>query len=176
MAEIKGMMMQLTKSYRSPKSLLIELNEMLYRSIDRNSFVTMIYAVLNISEKTVTFSRAGHNPVLKCSSDNSNELLTPKGIGLGIDEGLLFEKNLEEQTTLLAKNDIFLMYTDGIVEAMNSKHEMFGEDLLLNTLVNNRQKNVSLIREAILDDLKTFLKGKPAQDDITLIILKNKLS
>ena len=176
MAEIKGMMMQLTKSYRSPKSLLIELNEMLYRSIDRNSFVTMIYAVLNISKKTVTFSRAGHNPVLKCSSDKSNELLTPKGIGLGIDEGLLFEKNLEEQTTLLAKNDIFLMYTDGIVEAMNSKHEMFGEDLLLNTLVNNRQKNVSLIREAILDNLKTFLKGKPAQDDITLIILKNKLS
>jgi len=176
MAEIKGMMMQLTKSYRSPKSLLIELNEMLYRSIDRNSFVTMIYAVLNISEKTVTFARAGHNPALKCSPDGSADLLTPKGIGLGIDGGPLFEKNLKELTITLSDNDIFLMYTDGIVEAMNSKNEMFGEDLLLTTLVDEKQKNVSAIRETILAKLKAFLNKKAPQDDITMIILKNSRS
>ena len=176
MAEIKGMMMQLTKSYHSPKSLLIELNEMLYRSIDRNSFVTMIYAVLNISDKTVTFARAGHNPALKCSPDGSADLLTPKGIGLGIDEGPLFEKNLKELTITLSDNDIFLMYTDGIVEAMNSKNEMFGEDLLLTTLVDEKQKNVSAIRKTILAKLKAFLNKKAPQDDITMIILKNSRS
>ncbi len=173
MAEIKGMMMQLTKNYCSPKPLMLELNEMLYRSIDRNSFVTMIYAVLDMEQKSVIFSRAGHNPVLQYHSNGRAELLTPKGIGLGIDKGPLFEKNLEEQTTILSENDIFLMYTDGIVEAMNNKNVMFGEDLLLNTLINTSDNTVLQIRRSILGELKSFLKERAAQDDITLIILKN---
>ena len=173
MAEIKGMMMQLAKTYRSPKQLMAGLNEMLYRSIDRNSFVTMIYAVLNIEKRTITFTRAGHNPLLKCGQDGSAAMLTPKGIGLGIDKGPLFEKNLEEQTVSLSEGDIILLYTDGIVEAMNSKNEMFGEDTLLDILINNRQKNVPLIREAVLKELENFLEEEAVQDDLTLVILKN---
>ncbi len=173
MAEIKGMMMQLTKSFRSPRKLLIELNKMLYHSLERNSFVTMIYAVLNISEKKLTFSRAGHNPILKCNSRGDSELFTPKGIGLGIDKGVLFEKNLQEQTILLRKNEIVLLYTDGIVEAMDDREEMFGEEKLLDILIKNRHEHPFKIKEIVLEALTRFLNSGFAQDDITMIIIKN---
>ena len=50
---------------------------------------------------------------------------------------------------------------------------MFGEDKLLDILINNRQKNVPLIREAVLKELENFLKEEAVQDDLTLVILKN---
>jgi serine phosphatase RsbU (regulator of sigma subunit)/HAMP domain-containing protein len=173
MAEIKGMMMQLTKNYFTPKKLMIELNRMLYRSIDRNSFVTMIYAVLDIPDKTVTFSRAGHNPAIKCGMDGKAEFLTPSGIGLGIDSGPLFEKNITEQSVSLNAGDIFLLYTDGIVEAMNHADEMFGEDYLLEILQRNHNRSAGAVKNEILTDLEEFLNGRMLQDDTTMVILKN---
>ncbi len=56
---------------------------------------------------------------------------------------------------------------------MNNKNVMFGEDLLLNTLINTSDNTVLQIRRSILGELKSFLKERAAQDDITLIILKN---
>jgi sigma-B regulation protein RsbU (phosphoserine phosphatase) len=96
------------------------------------------------------------------------------GIGLGIDSGYLFEKNIEEETLKLAANEIFLLYTDGIVEAMNNNNEMFGEEHLLEILRKNQKNDVAAIKNDILNELTTFLDGRMVQDDITMVILKNK--
>jgi sigma-B regulation protein RsbU (phosphoserine phosphatase) len=105
--------------------------------------------------------------------DGKAEFLTPSGIGLGIDSGPLFEKNITEQSVSLNAGDIFLLYTDGIVEAMNHADEMFGEDYLLEILQRNHNSSAGAVKNEILTDLEEFLNGRMLQDDTTMVILKN---
>ena len=172
MAELKGIMMQLTLDIRSPKSLLIDLNKMLYGHIDRQVFISMIYGVIDTSERTFTFARAGHNAILKLDKIGNHSFITPEGIGLGLAIGDKFEKNLEETTIHLEKNELLVFYTDGITEAMNEKNEEYGEDRLLEICRLNRDKPVANIQADLLNSVDEFVGSCQPHDDQTMIIIK----
>jgi len=172
MAEIKGMMLQLTSLIYSPKKLLVRLNEKLYETLDRHIFVTMIYGVLDIPDRKFTFARAGHNSLLRIGVNGNTRFFTPSGIGLGLDRGLLFEKQLEEIQMPLNRNDALLLYTDGVSEAMNRQKEEFGEDRLLQVAGQGLHRSALEIRRHIETALEEFRDEMPLSDDLTLVILK----
>ncbi len=173
MAELKGMMLQLTSRPLTPQKLLIELNKKLYGNIDRQSFVTMTYAVINLKTKHVTFSRAGHNSLLKVGKNGSHQFFTPSGIGLGLESGKIFEEKLEEKTVVLDSDEMLVFYTDGITEAMNPRRDEFGEEGLLETIKIRKNGNVTQLREQILKSLYEFMAGVPPHDDITMVLVKS---
>lgn len=172
MAELKGMMLQLTSHHHSPRDLMIDLNRRLYGNIDRSMFVTMAYAVVNLVSKKITFSRAGHNSLLKIDSNGTHQFITPSGIGLGLESGRVFEEKLEEISFDLDCNETLVFYTDGITEAMNPQMESFGEEKLLKTIQAKKNKDVLQIREHLLGSLNQFLSGAPPNDDITMVLVK----
>jgi serine phosphatase RsbU (regulator of sigma subunit) len=172
MAELKGMMLQLSSNYLSPKNLMIELNKKLFGNLDRQMFVTMTYAIIDIENKKMTFSRAGHNPLLKVGVNGNHQFLTPSGIGLGLESGQLFEEKLEEVILDLDCTETLVFYTDGITEAMNPKMDEFGEERLLETIKVKKGENVIQIREHLLKSLNQFLDGAPLGDDITMVLVK----
>lgn len=172
MAEIKGMMLQLTSVISSPKQLLVQLNEKLYESLDRHIFVTMIYGVLDVPGRKFTFARAGHNSLLRIGENGSTGFLTPPGIGLGLDRGNLFEKQLEEIQMPLNPNDALLLYTDGVSEAMNRQREEFGEERLLKVAEQGKHRSAPEIRRHIETALEEFRNEMPLSDDLTMVILK----
>jgi serine phosphatase RsbU (regulator of sigma subunit)/HAMP domain-containing protein len=172
MAQIKGMMLQLTAEPHTPKQLLMNLNKRLSPSMDKNAFVTMVYGILDTKSKRFRYARAGHNPLLKISQDNKIELLEPSGIGLGLDSSPIFDRHIRETVIELAANEILVFYTDGITEAKNSKKEEYGEDRLIKVILNNRNASSERLRQACLDDLYSFLGDEQPQDDMTMIILK----
>lgn len=176
MAEVKGMMMQLCFQNISPKQVLIEINRHLYNDLDRRMFVTIIYGVLNTSKATFTFCRAGHNAALHLGSKSSKQFLTPSGIGLGIDSGELFNDKLEEMCIRLRKNDLLLLYTDGVTEAMNNRREEYGEKRLFTCLKSIKAKNVIEQKKELLDSIHKFINGQPQHDDITMVFIKNCLN
>ncbi len=96
MAEVKGIFQSLSKIYSSPKTFLINANESLISSIDKRSFISLIYAVLDVQTGELILSRAGHCPMLYATS-SSIEYITPTGMGLGLSVGKLFEDSLEEK-------------------------------------------------------------------------------
>ncbi|RMF57935.1 MAG: HAMP domain-containing protein, partial [Calditrichaeota bacterium] len=172
MAEIKGMMLQLTERFRSPSALLSELNRKLWGNIDRSLFVTMIYGVLEISTRQFTFARAGHNSLLKIGNNGHHQFLTPRGIGIGLDNGNLFEKCLEEVTITLAPEESLVFYTDGLTEAMNGSHHEFGEVRLVESIVKiPNRAHARHIRNAVLQNVSRFMENIPPHDDITLMVL-----
>jgi serine phosphatase RsbU (regulator of sigma subunit)/HAMP domain-containing protein len=173
MAELKGMMMQLTSTFRSPKLLLSELNTRLSGNMDRKMFITMIYGVFNFSENKFTFSRAGHNSLLKIGKNGHHRFITPSGIGLGLDFGGVFEKKLEEVYLELKWDEAIILYTDGITEAMNSDQDEFGEERLLDSSLAFRESGVVALRKGILNSLDQFLDGSTAHDDITMVLIKH---
>ena len=172
MAELKGMMLQLTSNFLSPQTLLIELNKKLFRNLDRQMFVTMTYAILDVENKKISFARAGHNPLLKINANGSHQFLTPDGIGLGLESGELFDKKIEEVTLDLDSDEILVFYTDGITEAMNLTLDEFGEGRLLDNLIVKKGENVVQMREHLLKSLNQFLDGAPLHDDITMVLVK----
>jgi serine phosphatase RsbU (regulator of sigma subunit) len=177
MAELKGLVLSLSRIYDSPARLLGEANRILAANMDPRSFVTMTYAVVDTAARTMRFARAGHNPILQLeAASGRTRVLAPAGLGLGMDPGDRFEEILEEAVTPLVSGDVFLFFTDGLTEAMNEQSELFGESRLRELLASGGGVGdgmpVAELKEHILAEIRRFVGGAPVQDDMTLVILK----
>jgi len=142
-------------------------------------FVSLFYLVLNVRKGTLNYARAGHAPaILFHGKEKRYELLDGGGIALGLDEGSLFDKTLEQGEITLGSGDTLVLYTDGITEAVNSNDEEFGFARLLemvrqNSLTEGEEKVSALVR-GVDREIMNFTGGLPQRDDITLVALKVK--
>jgi sigma-B regulation protein RsbU (phosphoserine phosphatase) len=173
MAELKGLVLSLSRIYASPAKLLIEANRILAANLDSRSFITMTYAVVDMLEGTMRYARAGHNPIIQLEAASGKaRVLVPQGLGLGIDRGERFEEILEEAVTPLRRGDIFLFFTDGLSEAMNGRSELFGEGRLRDIVESVEGLNSEEIKERILGEIRSFVGEAAPHDDMTLVVLK----
>ncbi len=174
MSEIKGMMSALAYTVKSPKELLLNVNQRLYETIDRKIFATMIYGIIDLKDNSFKFVRAGHNALLIARKQNNNqvEMHIPPGIGLGLADNKTFEMYLNEESVILNKQDTLLFYTDGITEAMNKSYQEYGEDQLVEFLKNSNNKASDTLLKNLLHDVNQFSGDMDQFDDITLIVAK----
>jgi serine phosphatase RsbU (regulator of sigma subunit) len=176
MAELKGLILSLSRIHTSPRDLLIEANGIIAHNLDARSFITMTYAIIDVRAKTMTYARAGHTPLLYVpgSGARAAQVLVPDGmvVGLKLDNGEMFERLLEEQTIPLCKGDLYLFFTDGISEAMNAADDCFGDARLASLLEEHADLPSDELRERILRDVAAFVGDAPQHDDMTMILLK----
>jgi serine phosphatase RsbU (regulator of sigma subunit) len=177
MAELKGVMLSLSRTCPSPRQLLLTANRIIADHLDSRSFITMTYAVIDFEAKQMVYARAGHTPLIyrpEADTTKPVEILTPDGmvLGLRIDNGEMFERLLDEATLPLERGDVIVLFTDGISEAMNPESEMFGEARLAELVAEHGHLPVEELRERILREIETFCAGAPQHDDMTMILLK----
>ena len=173
MAELKGIIEAYAPIYQSPKEFLSEINRILYQNVDRKTFVSLTYAIIDLEKNHVRLGRAGHCPSLLISP-NSGELLRlqPAGIGLALDGGKIFDHILEEQELILKNGDILVFYTDGLTEARNSAGDEFGEEQLFNVLSEIKEESSSEIVSKIVRRLKDFVREAKQHDDISILVAR----
>lgn len=178
MAELKGLLLSLSRIYTSPRALLIEANRLITEHLDARSFITMTYAVVDLRRHTMTYARAGHTPLIyvpgPTASTHEARILAPNGVvlGLKIDDGRLFERLLQEDTIRLAPGDVYLFFTDGISEAMNDRDDCFGEQRLGRLVEQHAHLPSEELRERVLREIAAFVGTVPQHDDMTMILLK----
>ena len=173
MAELKGLVLSLVRIYDSPARLLVEANHILAESMDSRTFVTMTYAVVDTAGRSMSFARAGHNPLIHLeAASGKTRVLTPPGLGLGLDKGERFEQILEEVEVPLAPGDFFLFFTDGLSEAMNEEAELFGEVRLRRILEESEGLSSEALRGRILEEVERFVGNAAPHDDLTMVVLK----
>jgi serine phosphatase RsbU (regulator of sigma subunit) len=173
MAELKGLVLSLSRICDSPARLLVEANRILAANMDSRSFVTMTYAVVDTAVASMRFARAGHNPLIHMEAlTGRTHVLAPPGLGLGLDRGDRFEAILEERQVPLVPGDLFLFFTDGLSEAMNSGAELFGEGRLRRILERSGGLGSEELRERILDEVQRFVGDAAPHDDMTMVVLK----
>ena len=178
MAELKGLVLALSQAHASPRQLMIHANRIISTSLDSRSFITMTYAVIDASARTMTYARAGHTPLIHVPAAPDGErhaqILVPDGmvLGLRIDRGERFERLLEEVTIPLTSGDLFVMFTDGISEAMNTQSDCFGEGRLAQLVEEHGHLSSEELRERILREIQTFVGAADQHDDMTMILLK----
>lgn len=173
MAEVKGIFESLSRIVESPREILIKANQVLRDTLNRNSFVSALYGIIDLDQEKLFLARAGHCPALLVRNSKVIEF-KPAGIGLGLTANDHFEATLQEQEIDLKDNDTLILYTDGITEAKNSDLEDFGEQRLSNIVINNAELSAEKIANKIIHDVTIFSSGHSQYDDITLVILKWK--
>ncbi len=173
MALTKGLLSGAAEGRAAPIETLGQVNRALYEISARDVFVTMFYGVLDPPTGTLTFVRAGHNPVLWRRAESGEILLPcPPGIALGANAGPLFERTLRAKQIDLEPGDALFFYSDGITEAMNERHEEYGEDRLLQAVARTDGLDAERSRDLILEDVASFVGQAPPHDDITLVVLR----
>jgi sigma-B regulation protein RsbU (phosphoserine phosphatase) len=100
--------------------------------------------------------------------------IIPSGIGIGLEQGDIFEEKLEELEISLKSNELYVFYSDGVTEAMNSNKEFFGEKRFNDLLKSSGNKSTSIIQSEILSNLKLFRGTAEQNDDITFVLVKIK--
>jgi serine phosphatase RsbU (regulator of sigma subunit)/HAMP domain-containing protein len=172
MAMVKGLMLSLNRIYHSPSQLLCELNQLLYGMLEKKVFITMIYGVLDSKSGILTFSRAGHNSLLVKDGRSCNvDSRVPEGIGLGLEKGHLFDQTIREEMIDLKQNHTVLFYTDGIIEAMNTDGEAFGENRLIDVIQKFDSRSASDINRHVLKAIYEYTGDTSQHDDMTLVTL-----
>jgi len=174
MAELKGLMLAMSPDEPSPRRLLTDLNRRLARQLDTRSFITMAYAVVDLEARTLTWARAGHTPMVVVSGGRG-EVLMPKGMVLGLQlprAEEVFAETLEEETRPLAPDDVLVLYTDGVTEAMNPRGDLFGEEALVDLLAGVAGQDSAGIRERVVREVRAFVGVAEPQDDVTMVVIK----
>lgn len=176
MAELKGLMLSLGHTYESPRQLLIEANRILAGALDSRSFITMLYAVIDLEAGTLTYARAGHTPLIYASQDGGRRVvrvLAPDGLVLGLHG---FERHfaelLEEHQMAVRPGDVAVLFTDGVTEAMNEQDDMFGEARLARLLEDDAADSSDVLHERILRDVDAFVGTADQHDDMTMVLLR----
>lgn len=172
MAEMQGIFQSVSRLAASPSDFLHHANLALAQSLDRNVFISAIYGILDLKNETFTIARAGHCPAATVRLNGESRLIRTPGLGLGLDRGDLFKKSLVEEHIALQPGDVFVLYTDGVVESRNMDGEEYGYDRLLAAVDEHRHEDAEGIHESILRDLRRFLGAEDYDDDMTLLVLK----
>jgi phosphoserine phosphatase RsbU/P len=162
-------------THTPPAVLLQYLNDQLTRSYTHGgTFVTAFYAVLDPSTRTLTYSRAGHNPPRLVRRDRVLSLDENGALPLGVLEGQAYDQS----TATLEPGDLLLLYTDGITEAMaplkGSDHrQLFGTERLDRLLLECAATSADGCIEAIRAGVTAFCENTPPTDDQTLIAIRS---
>ncbi len=150
------------------KDIISVSNQLLYNSTEPTKFATLFYGIINLKSNDIVFCNAGHNnPLLFTDNQKIVELITG-----GIMLGCLPDSDFEDEKISVKKNDVIVIYSDGISEAMNESEEEYGEERLTELISNHIEESPDKIIENILSDVEMFV-GKASQwDDMTLMIIK----
>ena len=179
MAELKGLVLSLSQIHSSPRDLLIAANRIIANNLDARSFITMTYAVIDLDAARMTYARAGHTPMMylpgpSYGQGRAVQVLAPDGLvlGLKIDNGEMFEQLLVEESIPMHAGDLYVLFTDGITEAMNAADDCFGESRLAQIVATHAALPSDQLRERVLREIEAFVGGAPQHDDMTMILLK----
>ncbi|HCL55879.1 MAG TPA: hypothetical protein DHW82_02590 [Spirochaetia bacterium] len=153
--------------YHYPKNVLKELNETLFYETQDGMFITIAYFLINKKERTFRYSFAGHNNQL-LFKHAENKILTLKTHGKPI--GIIPENDMEEAICAYETNDILLLFTDGVTEALVNNMEEEGEELLKQIIIEHHHLSS---KELVALIQKTFIQEKKELfDDFTILIIK----
>ncbi len=161
----------------SARSILIEVNDYLAGNMPPGMFITVLMAILDVEKRTLNLVSAGHNPLLLFKAGTRRVMkLNPSGMPLGVpltlDED--FSDTLEEIDLKLDEGDAFLLYTDGITEAINREGEQYGIqrliDFMQEQLKSDNDTSVAEVARRIVDEIDNFSGFASQRDDLTFIL------
>ncbi|MDX1641094.1 MAG: PP2C family protein-serine/threonine phosphatase, partial [Balneolaceae bacterium] len=171
----KGVLHALCSDFNSTIDILSKTNSMFRKNANRGTFISLIFGILDTNQNQFRFSRAGHNPVLYFNHDkNKLHEFQPDGIAIGMGNDEVFLNNISEEMIELNKDDILILFTDGVVESISKTNKLYGDQRLQNLVKNNYGLSAKELLKKVEEDLQKFGEESTQHDDLTMIVIKKK--
>ena len=168
MAFLRASLRAATHIGYSPHISMAKVNYLLWESIERNQFVTAFYAILDVTNKTLTYTNAGHNPPVLLKQNGDVSFIERGSIPLG----MFRDTRYHEYYLTMEPGDVLMLYTDGATEAQNPEGEEFGRERLAKTVQLNRQLGARELITAAHAEVLEWTDGHGATDDVTFFVIK----
>lgn len=162
MSATRGILRSLAEAACTPREVLTKLNRLLVEDFPAGRFVTMVYAVLDPTKRTLTFANAGHLPPLLMTGSSAQSLDVERGLPLGLGAS-----DFSEVEVSLPVGSRLVFYSDGITEAENPMDEEYGIVRLREHFLRDDAS-----AESLLDDVRSFADGSGLHDDASVILVK----
>jgi phosphoserine phosphatase RsbU/P len=152
----------------APHVAFSKVNLLLMDSIEDNKFITAIYGILDTTNRSFVFSNAGHNPPLLIKANGEYRFVEHGDLALGMFNDVHYHQHFirfeSEQTMVI--------YTDGIIEAVNPNGEEYGKDRFASRVLDGLHLPARRMIDHIRKGLADFTESKFLDDDGTLFIVK----
>jgi serine phosphatase RsbU (regulator of sigma subunit)/CHASE2 domain-containing sensor protein len=160
----------LTEQQMTVAESMLRANHRLKQDIKSDMFVALLFAELNSAKRTLTLCNAGQTqPIYFSAQTGETKLVETEGDTFPL--GILENANYQETQIQLAPGDRLLFYTDGIVESMNEKEEIFGFKKLLDVVREIKSKDADSLLKEILAKVNAFIGNASQHDDLTAIVV-----
>ncbi len=170
MANIQAFLKTFSKQGMDLEEATGLINDLITENVSDGKFITFFWGVLEEDKKTIHYVNAGHNQPLLIRN-NEIRKLDKGGIILGV---MKTQVPYESESVQLEKDDVVILFTDGITEAKNLSDEEFSDERLEELAKHFANNSAPEILSSIQKEIKRFTKGALQSDDITLIVLKVK--
>lgn len=168
MANLQATLRGQALTNHAPSECIAKSNSLLCRSMEKGKFVTLFYGILNIKEKSFTYTNAGHCYPLIFNAKGEFKKLEKGGLILG----MLDDYPYQEEKIVLEPGELILLFTDGITEAFNKENEQFEEERLIKVVQENFHRDAKEISQQIVNHVTAFQEDVPQSDDLTLVVVK----
>jgi sigma-B regulation protein RsbU (phosphoserine phosphatase) len=168
MAFLRASLRAATHTGYATQVSMAKVNYLLWESIERNQFVTAFYGILDASNRTLSYSNAGHNPPLLIDADGKTSFIERGGLPLGMFK----DTRYHEYYLSLEPGALLLLYTDGVTEALNPGGEEFGRDRLTEAVKANYSLSARELIASLQKEVFKWTDGVGATDDVTFFVIK----
>jgi len=153
-------------------STISRANALLCRDNAASLFATVFYAVLNLRDGTLEYCNCGHNAPVHLPASGDPRRLTATGLPLA----LFADRPAAVSCIQLNPGDDLILFTDGVTEALSPLEEEFGDPLLVETLLNNRNSTTAELVSRLFAAVDSFAQEKEQADDITCVAIRRRRS
>ncbi len=151
-----------------PRTVLEEVNRHLLDMNQASMFATVVYGVLDLTTRQFAYARAAHElPILV----DTHGTITEIGRSSGHPLGILPEPDIDEQTVMLAPGSLFLMYSDGVTDAVDPRDNFYGLEQLQLAVRAHCDMAAQTLVERLLALVQAHQDTASQADDITLVVV-----
>lgn len=168
MAVTHSLFRSISSHESNPARIMQNINESLCRGNESNMFVTFFIGVLDLPTGIMRYCNAGHNPPLIIKDDLVELLPVKANLALGVMDDmdyLLQQVNVDPETRIV-------LYTDGLTEAKNLKHQQFGLDRTLEALKGCHNTTAERLVQSLTQKVDAFVDSAEPSDDLTLLAIR----
>ena len=166
MAVTRSLFRTVSAHEKSPQRIVSTINASMSDMNETNMFVTLFCGVLDLKNGHLRYCNAGHNAPVLVQKDGNRELPVEPNLPLGV----LFEMSFTEQECDLSCGTGLFLYTDGLNEAENAYHQLFGEERMMAALKSGLESRQQIA--AMTDAVHAFVAGAEQSDDLTMLYIR----
>ena len=175
MAGTHGCFHAVSTHQHNPARIMQAINETMCERNENNMFVTLFIGILDLPTGRLCYCNAGHDaPVILSEKGKvkSEKFAAALDVKPNLPVGIFNDFNYQMQETMLESGSTIFLYTDGLTEAMNKSHKLFGAERMMNLLNSTENLTPRQLLGKMNTEVHSFMDGMEQSDDLTMMAIR----